>query len=109
MIGFDDKWRNFDLTLKNGRRVFRPLNPRFISDVTEIPYNKYRLSWRFPFIKKEQKTYVGFYQWDGPNDWNEKRYYKLDCNLNGFLQLFGIESVWSATMMRTDLRYGNHN
>jgi len=108
MYHLEDRWGNYDLTLKSGKRVLACLNPSLIIDPVEIPYTGLRLTKRFPFIGLERKTCVKFTQKMERTPYSDEQTYIIDCNLLGFMSMFGIEPTWNRTMMKSDIRNGEH-
>ena len=108
MCHCENQWSNFDLTLKNGRRRLVPLNPALIICPVEIPYHRLKLTKSFPFIRFERKTCVKFTQKMDVGPFSDKETYTIDCSLTGFMSMFGIEPKWNRTMMKSDIRNGEH-
>ena len=108
MYHCENRWANYDLTLKNGRRKLVPLNPALIICPVEIPYHKLKLTKNFPFVHVERKTCVKFTQKMDDGQFSEEETYIIDCSLTGFISMFGIESKWNRAMMKSDIRNGEH-
>ena len=108
MYKLEDRWGNYDLTLKNGKRVLACLNPSLIIKPTEIPYIRLKLTKKFPFVHVERKTCVKFTQKMERSPFSEETTYYIDCNLLGFMSMFGIESTWTRAMMKSDIKNGEH-
>lgn len=108
MYHLEDRWGNYDLTLKSGKRVLVCLNPGLIINPTEIPYTRLKLTKRFPFIRLERKTCVKFTQKMNNGSFSEEETYIIDCSLMGFMSMFGIEPTWNRAMMKSDIKNGEH-
>ena len=110
LLGCGDTWNTYDLTLKSGERVLANLCPSLICDVKEIQYNKYSLTWKFPFVRKETRVCTTFRQYKSSREFDDNHVkYVVDCSLKAFMALFGIEPRWNKAMMKLDIKYGKHN
>ena len=110
ILGCNSEWHTYDLTLKSGKRVLANLCPSLICNVEEIRYNKYHLSWKFPFVRKETRVCTRFVQHKSTESWDDDCItYTVDCSLKAFMGLFGLEPRWNSAMMKSDVKYGKHD
>lgn len=109
LLGVKDEWFTVDMTLPSGKRICANINPKLISNVVEIPYNKYYIDLKFPFIHRIKKTCTKFRQWSGDGSFQDYVIYTIDCNIKSFLNLFGLNTPWNMAMMESEVKYGSHN
>jgi hypothetical protein len=111
MLDCENKWRTYDVELLSGKKVCINLNPALICHVEEIPYNKYHLTWRFPFVRRERRVKTRFVQLRGTESYYDDEYMTvvLNCSQAAFMDLLGVKRKWTESMMKTDVKYGKHN
>ena len=104
----NEGWNSYLIKTIDGKTRFVPLNARYLRGVVETPRTSFHLQWKWPFIRKEVKSYTKFRQYY--NDGYAVKTYRVACTAAAFLDLIGVpHNNWIEDMMKTDVKYGYHD